>query len=340
MRNLRIILPLAGILSAGLLVAAETGGTHAPNALRLSKYILTVSNLEQTYAFYHALGINLDGATELKQPQKGAAANRTTGSPADSSFRNANMKIPGTDFTFEAIELTGLERTPQRPRIQDPGASILFLRVRDVDAALAAVKKQGATVVTPGGAPMRNEKEKVRAVLVTDPDGFFVNLGQPDVIPPDAPDSLVISGRWGTVVQDAEKTARFYHDNFGFDVTTGAPDPSEPFLKIAGVPGAHYLSKRIQVPGTSRVWTFYEFQNIDRKPVHFKVPDPGSLQLGFQVRDIDAAVAAFRSAGGAVVSTGGEIARRPNGGGGALVRDPDGIYLEVGQQGTPAPQAK
>jgi hypothetical protein len=28
--------------------------------------------------------------------------------------------------------------------------------------------------------------------------------------------------------------------------------------------------------------------------------------------------------------------RRPNGGGGVLVRDLDGIYLEVNQQGTPA----
>jgi predicted enzyme related to lactoylglutathione lyase len=74
--------------------------------------------------------------------------------------------------------------------------------------------------------------------------------------------------------------------------------------------------------------------------LHFKVPDPGSLQLGFQVRDIDAAVAAFKSAGGAVVSTGGEITHRPNGGGSGLVRDPDGVYLEVGQQGAPAPQAK
>ncbi len=340
MRNFRLILPLAGLLAAGLAVAAETGGTAAPNALRLSKYILTVSNLEQTYAFYHALGINLDGATELKQPQKGAAANRTTGAPADSSFRNANMKIPGTDFTFEAIELTGLERTPQHPRIQDPGASILALGVRDIDAALAALKKEGAIVVTPGGVPMRNEANKVRAVMVSDPDGFFVNLGQPDVIPPGAPDSLVFRGRWITVVQDAEKSAKFYHDNFGFDVTT-APDTKESRLKILGTPGARVLVKAIQVPGTSRVWTFYEFQNIDRKPVHFKVPDPGSLQLGFQVRDIDAAVAAFKSAGGAVVSAGGEIAHRPNGGGGGLVRDPDGIYLEVGQAGTPAaPAAK
>lgn len=238
--------------------------------------------------------------------------------------------------------MTGLERTPQHPRIQDPGASLMMLQVRDVNAALDAVKKQGTIVITPGGVPLHDEKSKAREVLVADPDGFFVSLAQPDTIPSGSPDTLVIGASWATVVQDADKSARFYHDNFGFDVTTRDVNPKDPFLKVAGTPKAQYLAKGIQVPGTSRIWWLYEFRNIDRKPVHFKVPDPGSLQLGFQVRDIDAAVAAFRSAGGAVVSTGGEVMRRPNGGGGGLVRDPDGVYLEVGQQGTraPAPQSK
>jgi predicted enzyme related to lactoylglutathione lyase len=339
MRKLHVILPVAA-LCTGALFAAETAPQGTPNAIRLSKYILTVSNLEQTYAFYHALGINLDGATELKQPQKGAAANRTTGAPADSSFRNANMKIPGADFTFEAIELTGLERTPQHPRIQDPGASMLYLRVRDVDAALAAVKKQGATVVTPGGAPMHNDAIKQRAVLVSDPDGFFVMIGQPDEIPAGSPEGLVIWAQWGTVVQDAEKSAKFYHDNFGLDMVPVTPFRAGTFATIAGTPKAQYRTSKIHVPGTSLDWTFYEFGDIDRKPIHFKVPDPGSLQLGFQVHDADAAVAAFRSAGGAVVSQGGEITHRPNGGAGGLVRDPDGVYLEIAQPGAPAPAAQ
>ena len=114
-----------------------------PNAVRLSKYILTVSDLDKTYAFYHdALGIQLDGnATELRKPMPGSPANQITGSPADSSFRNANTRIPGADFTFEFIELTGQTRTARHPRLQDPGASVLVLTVRDVDATLAAVTK-------------------------------------------------------------------------------------------------------------------------------------------------------------------------------------------------------
>ena len=50
--------------------------------------------------------------------------------------------------------------------------------------------------------------------------------------------------------------------------------------------------------------------------------------MGFQVHDVDTAAEAYKSAGGAIVSKGGEIIRRPNGAV-ALMRDLDGVYLEV-----------
>jgi predicted enzyme related to lactoylglutathione lyase len=305
----------------------------APNAFRLSKYILTVSNLEKTYAFYHdALGIQLDGnATELRKPQQGSPANQITGSPADSSFRNANTRIPGADIIFEFIELTGQSRTARHPRLQDPGASVLVLTVRDVDAALAAVRKAGGEVVTVGGAPMLlRPTQKTRAVFVKDPDGFFVELMQFDPAPSTtAPaGSMVLGARWGTVVEDAVKSAQFYHDKFGFEMKTYDPVSDANLLKLAGLESGKLSISTIQVPGRPEVWEFFEFTGVDRKPVHFNVPDPGSLQLGFQVHDVDAAAAAYKSAGGAIVSKGGEIIRRPNGSV-ALMRDPNGVYLEV-----------
>jgi predicted enzyme related to lactoylglutathione lyase len=301
----------------------------AGNAVRLSKYILTVANLERTHAFYQALGIPLDGATDLKQPQQGSPANRTTGMPADSSFRNANNKIPGADFIFEFIEMTGVDRTPRHPRLQDPGASLLELHVRDVDSALAAARAAGAQVVTTGGAPVRIGR--TRMVIVTDPDGFYINLIQPPELDDDAsPGTNIVGANWATVVEDATRSANFYRDQFGFSVSSAEIPQSNPFLKVTGTPAASIVEKMISLPGSPRVWRFLEFKGIDRHPVRFAVTDPGSLQLGFQVRDIDAAAASFRAAGGAIVSRGGEIMRRPNGGGAALIRDPDGVYLETG----------
>ena len=81
----------------------------------------------------------------------------------------------------------------------------------------------------------------------------------------------------------------------------------------------------IQVPGRAEVWEFFEFAGVDRKPVHFNVPDPGSIQLGFQVRDVDAAAEAYKSAGGAIVSRDGEIIRGTRQRHG-LDADPDGVY--------------
>jgi len=330
------------LLIAGFLAGNLFGqGSHAApsNAVRFSKYILTVSDLDKTYAFYHdALGINLDGnATELRKPQKGSPANQITGSPADSSFRNANTRIPGADFIFEFIELTGQPRTNRHPRLQDPGASVLVLTVRDADAALAAVKKAGGRVVTLGGAPMSlRPGQKTRAVFVSDPDGFFVELLQFDPLSVTAaPEgSMVLGARWGTVVEDSAKSAQFYRDQFGAEATIMEPVTGEAFLRLAGLEKGALKIATIKAPGRPEVWEFFEFQGVDRKPVKFNVPDPGSLQLGFQVRDLDAAASAYKAGGGAIVSTNGEIIRRPNGGGVALIRDLDGVYLEV----VPAPK--
>jgi len=318
----------------GLMLACNAfAEPPAGNAVRLSKYILTVSNLDKTYAFYHkALGIQLDGnATELRKPMPGSPANQITGSPADSSFRNANTRIPGADFVFEFIELTGQPRTARHPRLQDPGASVLVLTVRDADAALAAVKKAGAKVVTLGGAPLAlHPGSKTRAVFVTDPDGFYVELLQLDPAPPStaSPNSLVTGARWGTVVEDAEKSANFYRDKFGMESKSAGAFKDPNLLRLAGLEKGELRIHTIQVPGRPEVWEFFEFAGVERQPVRFNVPDPGSRQLGFQVRDVNAAAEAYKSAGGAIVSRDAAIIRRPNGAV-ALMRDPDGVYLEV-----------
>jgi hypothetical protein len=54
-------------------------------------------------------------------------------------------------------------------------------------------------------------------VFVADPDGFYVELLQLDPAPAtSAPaSSMVMGARWGTVVEDAEKSANFYRDHFG-----------------------------------------------------------------------------------------------------------------------------
>jgi len=62
-----------------------------------------------------------------------------------------------------------------------------------------------------------------------------------------------------------------------------------------------------------------------------KLQDPGSTRMQLQVRDVDAAIAALKTSGGVVVSTGGNTVDLPGRGGAttkvAIVRDPNNLFL-------------
>jgi hypothetical protein len=73
--------------------------------------------------------------------------------------------------------------------------------------------------------------------------------------------------------------------------------------------------------------------------VKSNLQDPGSTRIQLQVRDVDAAVAAVKAAGGSVQSTGGVPVELPARGGTiktAIVRDPDNLFLVLLQTAPPA----
>jgi hypothetical protein len=68
-------------------------------------------------------------------------------------LRLTTVMLPGSVLRFEMIELKGGSPMPVKPRLQDPGATRLQLRVKDLDAAIAGLKAAGSTVVSTGGVP-------------------------------------------------------------------------------------------------------------------------------------------------------------------------------------------
>ena len=63
----------------------------------------------------------------------------------------------------------------------------------------------------------------------------------------------------------------------------------------------------------------------------------GSTRIQLQVRDVDAAIAAFRKAGATVVSTGGKALDLPTPNGSlkvAIVREPDNLFVVLIQTTT------
>jgi predicted enzyme related to lactoylglutathione lyase len=92
-------------------------------------------------------------------------------------LRLTNAQIPGSPLRVEFIELKDVSGTPIRPRLQDPGAARLQLRLRDLDATMAKLKAAGSAVVSTGGEPATLQGG-VRAAIMPDPNGLFFVLIQ------------------------------------------------------------------------------------------------------------------------------------------------------------------
>ena len=248
-------------------------------------------------------------------------------------FRNAMLKIPGADFALEMTEFTNMALHPGTPRPYDPGASVLILTVRDIDAALATAKKAGGEIATSGGAPLGiGANGGTRAIFVKDPDSYYVEFVQPNPLPvTTAPaGSNVIAARFAMVVADSENAAQFYHDQFGLAAKMNAWTSNESFLKLAGLSSGQLRNSTVTVPGSTLVWTFIEFKTSGLKPYALRIPDPGASAIGLEVRDLDAATAAMKTAGGSVITVDGRM-KTPDGGGVAFTRDPNGILVELAQ---------
>lgn len=305
------------------------GQTAAPNAVKLTKYTLGVADLDKSYAFYHALGLELQNNAPALTPKPNTLNDALRGLvdvPPGTKFRNMMLKIPGAEFPLEVTEFTSMEVHAARPRIQDPGASLLVLDVDDVDAALAVAKKAGGEVVTIGGKPVKRASGPGRVVTLKDPDGYYVELAQTTAAA-SGTGKVIGAGFGSMVVQNAEKAAAFYRDHFGFTAKTNAWTSN--FDANLGTPGAQVQTAEVTLPGTTLSWRFVEFKGVDRKSYTPRIPDPGAAGLGLQVHDIDAAIAAVKAAGGTSSTQGGNV-KLGNGKVG-FVRDPSGILVELAQ---------
>jgi len=291
----------------------------------------TVANLEKSVQFYHdVLGL------ELARPPAAFAINLAISRMTDTvggQSRIAVLKVPGSTWGIELIDYKDLDRQPAHPRFQDPGAANLSLRVRDLGAVMVCLKAAGAHVLTLGGEPV-SRGGSARVIFVQDPDGFVVELNQPDPLPAatDVAPGNVISGGIEVVVADAEKTVNFYRDVLGFVPQSGGNpqfNGDKNMTDTAGTPGAQFRQRRALVPGTSVPIAFMEFKSIDRKPLTARVRDPGSAVLQLRVRDAAAAANALKAAGATIVSVGGEPADLGNNVHIAIVRDPNNLFLEL-----------
>jgi len=123
-----------------------------------ARFGVAVVDLDKTTRFFReALGF---------QVPSGAAAT------SDTAMRRATLLVPGSAFPVEFTEYKTKDRNPVRAAIHDPGASVLRLRVGDLDVTLKALKAEGAAVVSVGGEPVN--LGRARAVILRESDNLFL----------------------------------------------------------------------------------------------------------------------------------------------------------------------
>ena len=226
--------------------------TPAGDVMGVSNFSHIVTSLESSVEFYRD-GLGLE-VTVPPRPFDPNPAIMKMGNTLGAQSRISVLKVPGFTVGVELIEYKDIDRKPAHPRFQDPGAGNLVVRVRDLDAVAARLKKANTHILTAGGKPA--EVGKTRVMFVQDPDGFIVELSQPVPAPPATAETPgnVIGGGVEVTVEDAAKTVAFYRDALGFQPTAPALFNGDKLMTdTAGTPGAQFRQSRAPVPNATPI---------------------------------------------------------------------------------------
>ena len=120
----------------------------------------------------------------------------------------------------------------------------------------------------------------------------------------------------------------FYQDILGYE----ASDPNtvvDAVLLLEGTPDAVAKTTRTQPPGSTNVWFFWEFSNIDRTKRSPNVQDPGASAISLMVEGLPTLLNTIRDAGFIIETPGSQVVNLGNNRLGVLVRSPDGLLVEL-----------
>ena len=328
---MRLLSTVAATCLLATLVVAGQGQvpnpTNKTGVIGLMHAIHSTNDVDKTLAFYQGVF----GLTGQVRPFQSTGPQILTDSPG-ATLRVAMTRINGA-FNFELTEFGNVERQlNKQPDIADPGAPMLKLIVRDIDAIVAAAKKVNAPIITKGAAAVTAPTSigSAKSIIMRDPDGFFVQAIQ-GTPPAGAPEGPVLGAILGLTVRDMDETLKYWNGVLGVDLQADkAFANDDAMLDLMGLPkGASYRMAGGLIPGSQARLEVIEVKGVPRKPFDLRVTDANACGMAIRVGHIREVLAKHKAAGGRVLSRNGELVEWSDTIRNVFVKDPNGLNLEL-----------
>ena len=336
MRGLKWLVCVAALAVAAPLLAADDAG-HVVGFAFTGRM---VANLDQSVAFYSAIGFERDPSTS--SAWSGDDATRKLYGAPGIETRMAKMSINSNvsngKFVVYLRQIRGIERNNLSMHAAwEPGATHFGIVVPDAhalwarlqQAAMLRARSWAEALVSPPGVTIG------QMAYVTDPDGIDVEIiDQSPAIPASdgKPAQLAIPpgiNHVGMIVLDSDKARAFYGTLFGgvwqakdapwmqgdfFDSAVGGHGNILRFFNLA-FPEAYAPGKRLNLE-------LVEFQNRKKPLLHRSITDVGAAYFGFEVKNLDAFLPRALAAGATPVGD-KSIVKMSGGTREIMLRDPD-----------------
>lgn len=306
-------------------LAAIGLSANAQEVVGVGNFSHIVSDLGRAMDFYEQV-LELEISTSPTEFSPNPAIMQMGNTPGAQS-RIAAYSIPGSELGIELIEYKDIARGHAQIRFQDPGATVLQLRIRDMDAILARLERSTGRIWTPSGEPLQFG-DGLRIIFLQDPDGIFIELIEDQNASPGG--TNIYGASFELIIDSTDTNAAFYREGIGAMVEVSADTDRTPNLhQTVATVGAGFRRSSTTIPGTDVGVAFLEFSEIYRKPLATRVQDPGTSLLQLIVDDVPAMVERLVAAGGTPITTGGGTVDLGGGVLLAIVRDPNNLYLEL-----------
>jgi catechol 2,3-dioxygenase-like lactoylglutathione lyase family enzyme len=327
---MRLLSSAAACLLATAIVTAQgqaPNPTNKTGVIGLMHAIHSTNDIDKTLAFYQSVF----GLAGQVRPFQSTGPQILTDSPG-ATLRVAMTQLKGA-FNFELTQFGNVERQMNKqPEIADPGAPMMKIIVRDIEAVVAAAKKANAPILTKNGMPstVPTSLGNAKSIIMRDPDGYFVQAIQ-GTAGADATDGAVLGAVIGLTVRDMDETLKYWNGLLGLELEADKKFSNDSaMLDLLGLPkNASYRMAGGLISGSKARIEMIEIKGVPRKPFDLRVTDANACGLAIRVGHIRDVLAKHKAAGGRVLSRNGELVEWSDTIRNVFVKDPNGFNLEL-----------